>query len=113
MDDWISDLLLFSAGIAAGILITSIKPLISSGKRQRTELVMARARVLAGIKEKHEEEILDEAFRTTQAIRSELDQSLATLRKTLNTAVLPAPQIKPEERHDQEFVRLGKPVESN
>jgi len=113
MDDWISDLMIFAAGVAAGILITSIKPLIVSGKKQRTDLVMARTRMLAGIKEKHEEEILDEAFRTTQAIRSELDQSLATLRKTLNTVVLPAPQIKPEDRPDQEFVQLGKPVESN
>jgi hypothetical protein len=113
MDDWISDLLLFSAGIAAGILITSIKPLFRSGKKQRTELVMARTRVLAGIKEKHEEEILDEAFRTTQAIRSELDQSLATLRKTLNTVVIPAPQINPVDQQSQEFIQLGKPVESN
>jgi hypothetical protein len=36
-------------------------------------LVAARAKMLAGIKQKHEEEILDEAFRTTEEIRGELD----------------------------------------
>jgi hypothetical protein len=113
MDDWISDLLIFSAGVAAGILITSIKPLIVAGKKQRTELVLARTRMLAGIKEKHEEEILDEAFRTTQAIRSELDQSLATLRKTLNAVVTPASRAESEGRLNQELSQLGKPAESN
>ena len=113
MDEWISDLLIFAAGVAAGILITSIKPLIVSGKKQRTDLVMARTRMLAGIKEKHEEEILDEAFRTTQAIRSELDQSLATLRKTLNTVVTPASRAESVDQHNQEFIHVGKPADSN
>src|SRR5258706_13115265 len=89
MDDWISDLLIFAAGVAAGILITSIKPLIVSGKKQGTDLVMARTRMLAGIKEKHEEEILDEALRTPQPIRTELRQPLATVCKTFNTLVTP------------------------
>lgn len=83
MRDWISDLLLFCAGITGGILIAGIKPYLHAAKKNRTELVTARVRILAGIKEKHDEEILDEAFRTTEAIRGELDKSLQTLRKTL------------------------------
>jgi len=113
MDDWISDLLIFSAGVAAGILFTNIKPLIIFSKKQRTELVMARTRILADIKEKHEEEILDEAFRTTQAIRSELDQSLAALRKTLNAVVTPSSRPETVERHEPKLIQLGKPAESN
>jgi hypothetical protein len=89
MRDWISDLLLFFAGITGGILIASIKPYLLAAKKKRTELVMARARIMAGIKEKHEEEILDEAFRTTEAIRGELNKSLQTLRKTLTTVLDP------------------------
>jgi hypothetical protein len=90
MRDWISDLLLFLAGITGGIFIAGIKPYLHAAKKKRTELVTARVRILAGIKEKHEEEILDEAFRTTEAIRGELNQSLQTLRKTLTTVLEPA-----------------------
>ncbi|MBM4297685.1 MAG: hypothetical protein FJ143_08095, partial [Deltaproteobacteria bacterium] len=75
MDDWVSDLLIFLAGIAGGILIASIKPYLTAAKNRRTRLVAARARMLADLKEKHEEEILDEALRTTAAIKGELDKS--------------------------------------
>ena len=90
MHDWISDLLLFSSGIAGGVLIMILVPSLSAAKKRRTALGLARARMLAGIKQQHDEEILDEAFRTTEAIRGELDKSLSTLRKTLNTVLEPA-----------------------
>ena len=102
MEDWISDLLIFSAGITGGILITSIKPILSAARMRRTQIVATRARMLADIKEKHDEEILDQAFRTAEAIRRELDQSLDALRKTLN-AVLPlngAPETAQEDSTD-------------
>ena len=85
MDDWFSDLLIFCAGVAGGILLTSIRPYLRAAKNRRTQLVAARSRMLAVLKEKHDEEILDEAFRTTEAIKGELDKSLDTLRKTLDT----------------------------
>lgn len=91
MNDWISDLLLFSAGVAGGVLIVILIPSLSAAKKRRTELVAARAKMLAGIKQKHEEEILDEAFRTTEEIRGELDTSLKTLRKMLNAVFDPTP----------------------
>lgn len=91
MNDWISDLLLFSAGVAGGMLIMILIPSLSAAKKRRTELVAARAKMLAGIKQKHEEEILDEAFRTTEEIRGELDTSLKTLRKMLNAVFDPTP----------------------
>ena len=108
MDDWISDLLIFSAGIAGGILITCIKPYLTMAKKRRTQLVAARARMLADIKEKHEEEILDEALRTTEAIRGELDKSLETLRRTLN-AVAPTPE-EPENHRVGPVAQLPQPL---
>jgi hypothetical protein len=106
MRDWISDLLIFSAGIAGGVLITTIKPLVSAAKQRRTEMVARRARMLESIKQKHEEEILHKAFETTDAIRSELNSSLQTLRNTLMTVLDPSnePSAKPRGR----IVHLSK-----
>ena len=92
MRDWISDLLIFSAGIAGGILITTIKPLVSAAKQRRTEMIAQRARALARIKEEHDEAILHEAFKTTEAIKTELNSSLQTLRNTLMTVLDPLNQ---------------------
>src|SRR5262245_38216892 len=105
MGDWISDLLIFSAGVTGGILVNLLKPYFSMGKQQRTALVMARTRILNDMKNKHEEEILDEAFRTTEAIRGELDKSLRNLTKTLDT-VLPVAEAPHPER---EVVYLTDP----
>jgi hypothetical protein len=89
MRDWISDLLIFSAGVTGGILITMIKPILSAAKRRRTQLVAARTRILADMKHRHDKEILDEAFRDTEEIRGELDKTRETLRKTLITVLEP------------------------
>ena len=111
MDNWISDLLIFCAGIAAGVLITTVQPLFWVAKRKRSAMVAARARMLADIKEKHEEEILDEAFRAADEIRGELDKSMKTLRKTLN-AVLPAGS-EPADYCGKPVIQLSEPVKPN
>jgi len=92
MDDWISDVLLFSAGIAGGILTMMIVSSFRVDKRRQSELVATRARVLADIKQQHDQEILDAAFRTTEDIQGELNTSLQRLRKTVSTALEPAPE---------------------
>jgi hypothetical protein len=109
MDNWISDLLIFSAGIAGGVLFTYLQPYFSIAKRKRTQLAAARARMLADIKEKHEEEILDEALRTTEAIRGELDKSLDTLRKTLD-ATLVTVGGEPRPHQGKTVAQLSRPV---
>jgi len=111
MRDWISDLLIFSAGIAGGILITKLQPYFRAAEKHRTALIAARARILAGIKEKHDEEILDEAFRTTEAIRSELSRSAQLLRKTLLTVKEPTKDQSKDEH--QSLVSLSPIVEPN
>src|SRR5512144_261847 len=60
MENWTSRSLVFVAGIGVGIALMRLKPYIFVARKRRTELVAARSRILAGIKEKHEEEILDE-----------------------------------------------------
>jgi hypothetical protein len=88
MGDWISDVLIFSAGIVGGLLISMIADSLRATKKRRTELVATRKRMLADMKEQHDKEILHAAFRTTEDIRGELDKSLQTLRRTL-TALEP------------------------
>ncbi len=109
MESWTNCSLAFAAGIGVGIALIHVKPYLFAAKKRRTELVVARSRILAGIKEKHEEEILDEAFRTTEAIKGELDKSLQTLRRTLNAVTIPtvpdSPQLKP-------IIQLSNPVKS-
>ena len=113
MDSWTSCLLAFwagiGAGIAVGVALVSFKPYVFAAKKKRTELVVARSRMLADIKEKHEEEILDEAFRTTEAIKGELEQSLQTLRRTLNTVMIPTDAESPQ---DKTITQLSNPVKS-
>jgi hypothetical protein len=111
MRDWISDLLLFSAGIAGGILIGKLEPYFRAAKKPRTEMVATRARILADIKEKHNEEILHEAFRTTEAIRSELNKSAQLLRKTLLTVKEPAANANNGEQ--QPLLQLSRIVAPN
>ena len=65
----------FIAGIAVGMLIKSFWPRQWSAKKRHTELVNARVRILAGVKEKHEEEMLREIFQATDALRGELNKS--------------------------------------
>jgi hypothetical protein len=111
MRNYISDLLIFSAGIAGGILISKVEPYFRAAKKQRTEIVATRAGILADIKEKHNEEILHEAFRTTEAIRSELTKSAQLLRKTLLTVKEPA--AEPNNGEQQPLLQLSRIVEPN
>jgi DNA-binding protein H-NS len=87
MGDWISDLLIFSAGVSGGILIMLIEPLLTAARKQRTQLVETQARTPDEMKEQRDREILHEAFRTTEAIRGELDKTREMLHKTLITVL--------------------------
>jgi hypothetical protein len=98
MDDWISDLLIFSAGVTGGILVSIIVSCLRTNQRQRTDLVETRTRILADIKEQHEQEILHAAVRTAEDIRGELHKSALTLQKALLAARDPVPM--PEEPRD-------------
>ena len=99
MGDWISDLLIFSAGITGGILVSIIVSCLRANKQERAEVVALRTRVLNDMKEQHDQQILDAAFRTAEDIKGELQKSAVTLRKALLAtvdAVPPAPEKAPE-----------------
>jgi hypothetical protein len=89
MSDWTAYVVTFSAGVAAGVLLRSIVPILRAKERRRTALVAARERILANLKEQHDKEILHAALQTTEDIRGELNKSLQTLRKTVTTLLEP------------------------
>lgn len=100
MGDWISDLLIFSAGVTGGILVSMIVSSLRAGKRRRTDLVSARSRILADMKEQHDQEILHAAVRTAEDLRGELHKSALTLRKAL-LATSVSPTALPESPDDR------------
>jgi hypothetical protein len=95
MGDWISDALIFAAGVAGGVLISEILAIFRGHRRQRVDFVAVRARVRSDLKERHEREILHAALRTTEDIKTELNTSLQNLRKTV-AAVLDPVHDAPE-----------------
>ncbi len=109
METWLSYLVVFVLGVEVGALLITLKSRLTAAKTQRTEQVAARSRILAGIKEKHDEEILDAAFRTTEAIKGELDKSLQTLRRTLTAVGVPSVS---DQAPAKPIVHLSNPVET-
>jgi gas vesicle protein len=69
----------FVTGVAVGSLSTSLLTHIKSRNNRRPELVDARQRILAGVKQQHEQDIRREIFQTTEALRGELKKSLHRL----------------------------------
>jgi hypothetical protein len=69
----------FVAGVAAGSLAPSLLPYLKASKKNRPELIDARQRILAGVKQQHEQDIRREIFETTEALRGELKKSLHRL----------------------------------
>ncbi len=92
MQLWLVDAAIFAAGIYCGILLARLWGRLSPTKRRGRDLSAARHQILAGLKETHDEEILHEAFRATEALRSELFKSLHRLRSSMNLVLTPAPQ---------------------
>ena len=91
MQNWLSVTLIFLAGIGSGILIAAIWLRLSAAKK-RHDVNTVRRRILAGIRETHDEEILHEAFRATDDLRTELFKSLHRLRASMNVMFGPVPQ---------------------
>lgn len=89
---WIPIALIFFAGIVSGMLIAVAWTRFSAANKNRRDLTVARRRILTGIRETHNEEILHEAFRATEDLRSELFKSLHRLRASMNLMLTPAPQ---------------------
>jgi hypothetical protein len=96
MQTWLSEALIFLGGVATGILLATIWLRASAANKRRRDLSTVRRRILAGIKQTHDQEILNEAFRATEALRSELFKSLYRLRASMN--VVQRPDLHEEEQ---------------
>ena len=94
METWLSEAVIFVAGVASGILLAAIWLRVSAAAKRR-DLNSARRRILAGVKETHDKEILDEAFRATEALRGELFKSLYRLRASMNVVLGANEEEKP------------------
>ncbi len=92
----------FIAGIAVGAIITSVLPRLWVAKKRRTELIQARARILASIKENHEQEILREIFQATEALSGELNKSLRRLLDSMERLLV---QVR-DDWHGQKQTRI-------
>ena len=95
MENWLFETLIFGAGIASGVLFAMICLRVSAANKRRRDLSAVRRRILAGIKETHDQEILNEAFRATEALRSELFKSLHRLRASMNVVLGADEEQKP------------------
>ena len=73
----------FCVGVLVGVVIASLSAGHLLPKKQHVELAKARQRILAGIKESHDREILREIFRATDALNGEVDRSLRVLKRSV------------------------------
>jgi hypothetical protein len=92
MEIWLLDAAIFAAGLGCGILLSRSWAHLFSAKRNSRQLSSARQHILTRLKETHDQEILHEAFRATEALRSELFRSLHGLRTSMTLVLTPAPQ---------------------
>jgi len=71
--------LAFTAGVTVGALGAWLLPRFNHGRKRRSEMLHARERILAGIREQHDQDIRREIFQTAEALRGELNRSLRRL----------------------------------
>ncbi len=90
MQTWLFDAAIFAAGLCFGILFARVWARLSPAQR-RKDLSTARHHILARLRETHDEEILHEAFRATEALRTELSKSLHSLRASMSLVAAPSP----------------------
>lgn len=99
MGDWIPDLLMFAAGFTGGILVSMIASSSRAGKLQQTDLLATRTKIIADVKQQHEQEILSAAVRTAEDIRGELQKSAVTLQKALLATEAASPPTGPPDEN--------------
>ncbi len=93
----------FLAGIVVGVLSAPLLQRVWPVKNPRAELVTARTRILAGIKEKHEQEILREVFQVAETLDGEIKQSLHSVVEKLEKLLI---QVG-EERNSHSNTRIA------
>lgn len=108
MQNSLYESLIFVSGLASGIFLAVLWLRLFAANKRRHDLTGVRRRVLAGIKESHDQEILDEAFRATEALRSELFKSLYRLRDSMNVVLGVDEEAKPANPVSEQAKRSGQ-----
>lgn len=109
MQNWLPEILIFVSGLATGIFFAVLWLRVSAARRRRHDLTTVRRRVLAGVKKSHDEEILNEAFRATEALRTELFKSVYRLRDSMNVILGVDEQPKPANPVSEQAKQSGQP----
>jgi len=105
---WIG-LALFCAGLLVGVILSSISSRRPGPGKRKAELISARERILAGLKQNHEKEIMREIFRATDALNGEIDHSLRLMTKSMEKLLVEVREERLEPDYDKE-VRSKRPL---
>jgi uncharacterized membrane-anchored protein YhcB (DUF1043 family) len=79
---------IFIAGTAVGYFIAALLEHFRLAKRDRTEKLIVRSRILAGIKQQHEQDVLQQIFQTVEAIHTDTEKSLRHLVNSIEDLLL-------------------------
>src|SRR4030065_1932867 len=102
MENVLIGVAVFCAGILVGAVLSSISSRRLDPGKHRTELTNARERILAGLKQNHEKEIMREIFRATDALNGELDHSLRLLTKSMEKLLVEVREKRLEQDCDKD-----------
>lgn len=102
MENVLIGVAVFCAGILVGVILSSISSRRLDPGKHRTELTNARERILAGLKQNHEKEIMREIFRATDALNGELDHSLRLMTKSMEKLLVEVREERLEPDYDKD-----------
>ena len=102
MENVLIEVAVFCAGILVGAVLSSISSRRLDPGKHRTELTNARERILAGLKQNHEKEIMREIFRATDALNGELDHSLRLMTRSMEKLLVEVREERLEPDYDKE-----------
>lgn len=102
MENTLIGLAVFCAGILVGVILSSISSRRHVPRKHKTELITARERILAGLKQNHEKEIMREIFRATDALNGEIDHSLRLMTKSMEKLLVEVREERLEPDYDKE-----------
>ncbi len=102
MENTLIGLAVFCAGIWVGVILSSISSRRHVPRKHKTELITARERILAGLKQNHEKEIMQEIFRATDALNGEIDHSLRLMTKSMEKLLVEVREERLEPDYDKD-----------
>ncbi len=78
----------FIAGIALGVLVVFLLEYLRPGNRHYTDQLKARSRIIARVKQEHEEDVMRQIFQTVERINSDTGESVNRLADRLEDLLI-------------------------